>query len=254
MKATFREVPQTFCCALGNRRSPLRLTGPSAHTGRHREPPGNTFQTLRKSAHDWSRSFAADVEGYTAPTRSAPSMGLSERRAILDRLIGKHRGRIAAPRSNLLLNLLPLRHAGPSSDFRPSSSVANEPIVDNGPRWPSLDGLGCCGRPALTVLRQTTLNMGLSDRQLDVRWLELPPQVIVDFQNVRLISDDAELLQSERVGTPHRGARCLFRNDRCGRTPFSWRSDEQTQAGKSVKGRPQSEKGRAGATEQAGHC
>ena len=39
--------------------------------------------------------------------------------------------------------------------------------------------------------------MGLSDRQLDVRWLELLPKIIVDFQNVRLISVHAELLQSE---------------------------------------------------------
>jgi hypothetical protein len=37
---------------------------------------------------------------------------------------------------------------------------------------------------------------GISDRQLDVRWLELLPEIVVGFQNVRLISVHAELLQS----------------------------------------------------------
>jgi adenylate cyclase len=48
--------------------------------------------------------FAADVEGYSrlmGADEVGTLKGLTERRAILDRFIGEHRGRIAPPGSNL---------------------------------------------------------------------------------------------------------------------------------------------------------
>ena len=48
--------------------------------------------------------FAADVEGYSrlmGADEVGTLKGLTERRAILDKLIGEHRGRIAPPSSNL---------------------------------------------------------------------------------------------------------------------------------------------------------
>ena len=48
--------------------------------------------------------FAADVEGYSrlmGADEVGTLKGLTERRAILDRIIGKHRGRIAPAGSNL---------------------------------------------------------------------------------------------------------------------------------------------------------
>ena len=47
--------------------------------------------------------FAADVEGYSrlmGADEVGTLKGLTERRAILDRFIGEHRGRIAPPASN----------------------------------------------------------------------------------------------------------------------------------------------------------
>jgi adenylate cyclase len=47
--------------------------------------------------------FAADVEGYSrlmGADEVGTLKGLTERRAILDRIIGEHRGRIAPPASN----------------------------------------------------------------------------------------------------------------------------------------------------------
>jgi hypothetical protein len=90
---------------------------------------------------------------------------------------------------------------------------------------------------------------GLSDLQLDVRWLELPPKIIVD---VRLISVHAE--QSEGLER-HIAQPVVFLEMTVVVAPyFLGAADEQTETGNNVKARPQSEKGRAGRTEQAGHC
>jgi hypothetical protein len=91
---------------------------------------------------------------------------------------------------------------------------------------------------------------GLSDRQLGVRWLELPPKIIVD---VRLISVHAE--QSEGLER-HIARPVVFLEMTVVVAPphFLGAADEQTETGNNVKARAQSEKGRAGPTEQAGHC
>jgi adenylate cyclase len=59
--------------------------------------------------------FAADVEGHSrlmGTDEVGTPKGLTERRAILDRIIGEHRGRIAnTAGDSVSLNLLPLSAA-----------------------------------------------------------------------------------------------------------------------------------------------
>src|SRR5215469_11496520 len=62
--------------------------------------------------------FAADVEGYSrlmGTDEVGTLKGLTERRAILDRFIGEHRGRIAnTAGDSVLVSLLPLwQRSGP---------------------------------------------------------------------------------------------------------------------------------------------
>jgi hypothetical protein len=85
--------------------------------------------------------------------------------------------------------------------------------------------------------------------------LELLPKIIVDFQNVRLISVHAELLQSEGLER-HVAQPVVFLEMTIVVAPphFLGATDEQTETGNNAKARPQSEKDRAGPTEQAGHC
>ena len=93
--------------------------------------------------------------------------------------------------------------------------------------------------------------MGQEDRQLDVCWLELLPKIIVDLVEraidaglqrctglERYVTKPVVLSEVTVLVAPH----------------FRGASDEQTQTGDSAKARPQSENGRAGPTEQAGHC
>jgi class 3 adenylate cyclase len=65
--------------------------------------------------------FAADVEGYSrlmGVDEVGTLKGLTERRAILDKLIGVHRGRIANTAGDSILALLPLRqHSGHRGNF-----------------------------------------------------------------------------------------------------------------------------------------
>jgi adenylate cyclase len=74
----------------------LRLTGQirSPTLVSHRVPLGHTCQTCRRLV----AVFAADVEGYSrlmGADEVGTLKGLTERRAILDRIIGERRGRIA---------------------------------------------------------------------------------------------------------------------------------------------------------------
>ena len=91
-------------CRKGERSSATTLTlqvdgtGHRAHTGRHRVALGHTCQTLWTVSRRLVAVFAADVEGYSrlmGADEVGTLKGLTERRAILDRLIGEHRGRIA---------------------------------------------------------------------------------------------------------------------------------------------------------------
>ena len=70
--------------------------------------------------------FAADVEGYSrlmGADEVGTLKGLTERRAILDRFIGEHRGRIA----NTAEFASALAAWRTSRELLPASSVANDP-------------------------------------------------------------------------------------------------------------------------------
>jgi len=80
--------------------------------------------------------------------------------------------------------------------------------------------------------------------------LELLPKIIVD---ARLISVPAE--QSEDLERHIAQPVVVLEMTVVVAPPyFLGATDEQTETGNSVKARPQSEKGREGPTEQAGHC
>src|SRR5262245_51504064 len=69
-----------------------------AHTGPHRWHWGPHVSDLTAVTRKLVAVFAADVEGYSrlmGADEVGTLSGLTERRAILDRLIGEHRGRIA---------------------------------------------------------------------------------------------------------------------------------------------------------------
>lgn len=97
------------------------------------------------------------------------------------------------------------------------------------------------------------LSIGLEDRQLDVCWLELLPEIIVHIAERAIDLSSCGTPTMRGFGTLHHEACCPFRNDRVVAPHILGASDEQTQTGTSVKARSQTENGRAGPTEQAGH-
>jgi len=76
--------------------------------------------------------------------------------------------------------------------------------------------------PFTIVLRLTPLSSGQEDRQLDVCWLELLPKIIVDSAERAIDLSSCGTSTMHGFGTPRHKACCPFRNDRCGRPPFSW--------------------------------
>jgi hypothetical protein len=101
----------------------------------------------------------------------------------------------------------------------------------------------------------SAVSIGLEDRQLDVCWLELLPKIIADIAE-RTIDLSSHGTPTMRGLERHITKPVVFSQMTVVVAPpyFLGASDEQTQTGNSAKARPQSENGRAGPTEQAGHC
>jgi adenylate cyclase len=71
---------------------------PQPHTGRHMLALGHHMSDPMAVSRRLVAVFAADVEGYSrlmGTDEVGTLKGLTERRTILDRIIGEHRGRIA---------------------------------------------------------------------------------------------------------------------------------------------------------------
>ena len=87
--------------------------------------------------------LAADVEGYSrlmGADEVGTLKGLTERRAILDKLIGDHRGRIANTAGDSVL-----AEFGSAVDAVQCAAVAACPNAS----WPSRARPQCCGSPEL---------------------------------------------------------------------------------------------------------